>query len=98
MEGYIAGLRRQAEERRAKHSAKVAQSDPRADLRARVRNWYDNLPAEDRMPRYRLVHLAPLFHCTLQQLGETLAELGWRRTRVWRSDGPFYRFWMPPAG
>jgi len=100
MEGYIERLRRETAEKRAQRQAdtrSASKLDPRADLRARIRTWYDSLPPEDRLPRYRLVQIAPLFHCTLQQLGETLAELGWRRTRVWRDDGPFCRYWMPPG-
>jgi hypothetical protein len=98
-ETYIQRLRRETEERRAKRRAQppVTATDPRAELRARIIRWYSTLSPEDRASRYLLEQLAPLFRCTPQQLGVAMHELGWRRKRVWRDDGPYRRYWLPPA-
>jgi hypothetical protein len=98
-EAYIQRLRREAEERRARRRTEpsATATDSRAELRARITRWYNALAPEDRAPRYLLEHLAPLFRCTPQQLGVALHELGWRRKRVWRDDGPYRRYWLPPA-
>lgn len=94
---YITHLRQWSEERRARRAAEAMTKalDPRAELRAKVRAWWEELPSCARKPRYLLEELVPRFGCTPQQLGVALYELGWHRKRVWREDGPYRRYWMP---
>jgi crotonobetainyl-CoA:carnitine CoA-transferase CaiB-like acyl-CoA transferase len=94
---YMAALKQRTAERMAKRAADRAATrvDPRAVLRAKVKEWWDELPPYERKPRYLLEELVPLFGCTPQQLGVALWEIGWRRKRVWREDGPYRRFWLP---
>jgi len=94
---YMARLRQETAERRAKRdaAATAALLDPRARLRARITEWWSALPPEARAPRYSLEQLVPLFRCTPQQLGVALFELGWRRKRVWLNEGPYRRYWFP---
>jgi len=97
-DSYIARIRRQTEAWRGQRTAQAAAvvADPRAALRAQVTQWYSALPLEDRAPRYLLEDLVKLFGATPQQLGLALAELGWRRKRVWLNEGPYRRYWYPP--
>ena len=98
-DNYISGLRRQAAERRAQRDAAAAAviADPRAELRARLTAWYDALPPDARPPAgFLLEDIRKAVHATPQALGLALYELGWSRKRVWRSDGPFRRYWFPP--
>lgn len=99
MSTWLDNLKREIAEKRGKRVTIPASNtaDPRAELRARITRWWNTLAPEDRAPRYLLEHLAPLFRCTPQQLGVALHELGWRRRRVWREDGPYRRYWTPPA-
>lgn len=97
---YIAGLKRQAAERRAQRAADTAAAinDPRAVLRARLTAWYDALPPDARPPGgFLLEDIRKAVHATPQALGLALDELGWSRKRVWRSDGPFRRYWFGPG-
>jgi hypothetical protein len=95
--GYMDALKQWAAEKRARQAAEALTNklNPRAALRAKVSEWWEELPPYERKPRYLLEELTPLFGCTSQQLGVSLFELGWRRKRVWREDGPYRRYWMP---
>ncbi len=99
-DAYIKDLRARIEARRAQRPARPAPASVvgrRAELRAQIARWWDTLAPEDRAPRYLLEQLAPYFRSTPQQLGVALHELGWSRKRVWRDDGPYRRYWMPPV-
>jgi len=99
---YITGLRRLTAERQAKRAAEAEATiaDPRAKLRAQLTQWQATLPeaarAEAKHLGYTLEDIRSAVHATPQALGLALAELNWRRTRVWRSDGPYRRRWWPP--
>jgi hypothetical protein len=99
---YVAELRRFAAERRAQRDAAAAAviADPRAKLREALTQWQAALPeaerAESARQGYFLEEIRKSVRATPQQLGLALAELNWRRTRVWRSDGPYRRRWWPP--
>lgn len=101
-DAYIATLKRQAAERRAQRAADTAAAinDPRAALREKLVQWLAALPdavrAEAEREGYTLEDIRKAVHATPQQLGLALAELNWRRTRLWRSDGPYRRRWYPP--
>ena len=110
MTTFMEDLRRRVEEKRAKQqaeaaeravkqAAKVARPSPAertAKLRGEVERWYATLAPEDRRSRYLISHLAPLFGCTVQQLGICLHSMTWRRKRAWRDDEPYHRYWLPP--
>ena len=57
-EAYIARLRREIADRRARRAAvgSVAH-DPRAKLKARITDWYRGLPPEARSPYYFMEEL-----------------------------------------
>lgn len=94
---YITGLRRLTAERQALRAAEAAAaiSDPRAVLRANLLAWQNTLTPEAAAAGFHLEDIRKAVPATPQQLGLALAELNWRRTRVWRSDGPYRRRWYP---
>lgn len=96
--GYMAALKQWVADRQASRAADTVaiKRDPRAELRAKIKEWWEELPPYERKPRYLLEELVPLFGCTPQQLGVALWEVGWRRKRVWLETGPYRRYWMPP--
>lgn len=95
---YILKLRAETETRRAQRAADAAAAiaDPRASLRARLAEWQSTLTPEAAAAGFHLEDIRKAVPATPQQLGLALAELNWRRTRVWRSDGPYRRRWYPP--
>ena len=99
---YVAELRRRAAEIRAQRAAQAAAAiaDPRAALSEKLTQWQAALPEAERAEAarrgYFLEDIRKAVHATPQDLGLALAELNWRRTRVWRSDGPYRRRWYPP--
>jgi hypothetical protein len=96
-ETYIARLRREIAERRARRAAAgSAPHDPRAKLKARIANWYRALPPEARASHYFMEDLANWLHVPPQQLGMALRDLGWRCDRVWLKGQPYRHYWIPP--
>jgi hypothetical protein len=95
---FLAKLRRETAERRAKRAVEAASStvDPRAKLKRRVVEWYTSLPSEARAPHYFMEDLVRQLRATPQQLGLALAELGWERRRVWVKGQPYRHHWIPP--
>jgi hypothetical protein len=95
---YIRKISAEAEARRAQRAAQAAAAiaDPRAELRKLIAEWTSTLPPEAREDGFVLEDIRKVIHATPQQLGLALAELNWRRTRVWKTDGPYRRRWYPP--
>ena len=101
-DAYLRRLRADTEARRAQRAAEAAAqiTDPRAKLREALTQWQAALPEAERAEAarqgYFLEDIRKVVAATPQQAGLALAELNWRRTRVWRSDGPYRRRWYPP--
>ncbi len=97
-DNYIRKLRANAEASRARRAAQAAAAiaDPRAALRERIAGWQRTLSDEARENGLFLEDIRKVVLATPQDLGLALAELDWRRRRVWKNDGPYRRRWYPP--
>ena len=73
------------------------QRDRSRALRERIQRWMREIPAQDRKERYTMEELVAEFKTSPGQIGKVLHDLGWTRRRRWRAQGPFSRYWVPPA-
>jgi hypothetical protein len=70
---------------------------PRSTLRARFVDWYASLPAVSRERPFAMSEIEAALKTQGKYIGPVLLELGWRRRRLYKTRGPYSRYWVPPA-
>ena len=89
MSAYIAELNRRI-------AARSPPSQP-LSLRERFLNWYRALPAFTRDRPFSMSEFEAALKTQGKYISPVLLELGWRRKRIWITDGHYHRYWVPPA-
>jgi hypothetical protein len=89
MSAYIAELNRLV-------AAQSPPSKPQS-LGLRIQEWYRALPAVARERPFAISEFEAALKTQGKFIGPVLLELGWRRRRLFKTQGPYSRFWVPPA-
>ena len=91
MSAYIAGLNREIDRTAAVSSV------PQLDLRQRLIDWHDSLPDVAKQRPFAMAEIEQAMRTQGKYLSPILLGLGWVRKRQWTADGPYSRYWLPPA-
>ena len=67
------------------------------DLKVRVHEWFEGLPAFTRQRPYSIREVEVALKRPGRLLSPALLALGWRRKRRWNSREHYHRYWLPPA-
>jgi hypothetical protein len=77
-------------------AARSPPSKPQS-LRDRFLAWYRALPAVSRERPFAMSEIEAALKTQGKYIGPVLLDLGWRRRRLYKTRGPYSRFWVPPA-
>ena len=88
MSAYIAELNKLA--------VAPAQTQPTPTLRQRFETWFCGLPEFVRDRAFSMSEFETAMETQGKYISPVLLQLGWRRERVWRTDGQYNRYWLPP--
>ncbi|MDR3630097.1 MAG: hypothetical protein P4L42_07160 [Desulfocapsaceae bacterium] len=76
-----------------KESQKSCQETPLDTFR----NWWHSLKEEEKSrPYYTMDFFRYHFYDSTATIGKVLHQMGFRKSRLWRTDGPSTRIWFPP--
>ncbi len=89
MIAYIAELKKQAE----KDDCSAA---PQSGLHQRFVDWYSSLPTVSRNRPFAMSEFETALNTQGRYLSPVLLCLGWKRKRIWNTNGHYHRYWVPP--
>jgi hypothetical protein len=94
MSSYLTRIKTYAAAQRDRNAA--LQRERSRPLRVRIEQWLTQLPENELKDRYLMEEFVAQFKAPAGQIGKALHELGWHRTRSWKANQPFSRYWVPP--
>lgn len=91
MSAYVRALNREMEQTAAVSSV------PKLDLRQRFVDWHGGLPDVAKQRPFAMAEIGQAMGTQGKYLSPIMLRLGWSRHRRWTADGPYSRYWLPPA-